>query len=127
MQAKGIKVVALISKEHSDKSQSKRIDGRKLGDFADIVLDTGAPPGDAMVKVPGLETPVSPGSTLGGVAVVNCIKAEVANILTKEGRPPFVLTAPVLIGPERSATLFEKAYDEHGRLISGLYKREETE
>lgn len=123
MQSRGIMVAALISKEHSDRSRSKRDDGKKLGDFADIVLDTGAPAGDAMVIVPGLETPVSPGSTLGGVAVVNCIKAEVAKILTEHGRPPFVLTAPVLIGPERSAALFEKAYDEHGRLISGLYVR----
>ena len=91
------------------------------------MLDTGAPAGDAMVNVPGLETPVSPGSTLGGVAVVNCIKAEVANILTQNGHPPFVLTAPVLLGSEHSAALFEKAYDEHGRLISGLYKRKKTE
>src|SRR6266498_5798079 len=33
-----IKVVALITKEHSKKSMSKRSDGKKLSDFADIVL-----------------------------------------------------------------------------------------
>ena len=61
-QKKKIKVVALITKEHLAKSTSKRADGKKLSDFADIVLDTGAPAGDSMITVDGLETPVSPGS-----------------------------------------------------------------
>ncbi len=39
-------------------------DGKKLNDFADLILDTGAPVGDAMIYVPGLDTPVAPGSTL---------------------------------------------------------------
>ena len=39
----GIKVVAIISREHSDASTSKREDGKKLQDFSDIVIDTGAP------------------------------------------------------------------------------------
>src|SRR6476620_7779094 len=34
-----IKTVALITKEHSAKSKSKKTDGKKLSDFADIVLD----------------------------------------------------------------------------------------
>src|SRR5215813_6050119 len=36
-QQKKIKVVALITKQHSAKSTSKRTDGKKLSDFADIV------------------------------------------------------------------------------------------
>jgi uncharacterized phosphosugar-binding protein len=36
---KGVKVVALITTEHSAASVSKRSDGKKLGDFADLVLD----------------------------------------------------------------------------------------
>src|ERR1700712_918879 len=38
-QQKKIKTVALITKDHSEKSKSKRIDGKKLSDFADIILD----------------------------------------------------------------------------------------
>jgi uncharacterized phosphosugar-binding protein len=48
---KKIKVVALITKQHSAKSTSKRTDGKKLSDFADIVLDTGAPVGDSMIYI----------------------------------------------------------------------------
>lgn len=125
-QQKGIKVVALISKQHSDQSKSKRSDGKKLSDFADLVLDTGAPVGDAMLYVDGLETPVSPGSTVGGVLVVNSIKAEVARLLTENGQAPKVLTAGVVVGNEKAQNLFEAAYDEHSRRMAQLYTNVEA-
>src|SRR3954447_20928131 len=117
----GMKVVALISRRHSEASESRDPRGVKLQDFADVVLDTGAPVGDAMVRVEGLETPVSPGSTVGGVMVVNAIKAEVAARLTKAGQAPKVLSAGAVVGRERAVELFEAAYDEHGRRLAKLY------
>lgn len=121
-QKQKVKVVGLISKKHSDESTSKRADGLKLSDFSDLVLDTGAPVGDAMVKVPGLDTPVSPGSTVGGVLIVNTIKAEVARILTENGQPPKVLSGAAVVGPERAVELFESAYDEHAHRLAKLYE-----
>ena len=120
-QQRGVKVVALITKEHSDASTSKRADGKKLSDFADLILDTGAPIGDAMLTVPGLDTPVAPGSTVGGAVLINCIKAEVAKLLTEAGRPPKVLSAGVLVGADRAVELFESAYDEHAHRLAKLY------
>ncbi|WP_421829842.1 sugar isomerase domain-containing protein [Larkinella sp.] len=120
-QKRGVKVVALITKEHSDQSTSKRKDGLKLSDFADLILDTGAPVGDAMVTVPGLETPVAPGSTVGGALIVNSIKAELARLLTEAGQPPKVLTATALVGAQRATELFESAYDEHAHRLAKLY------
>jgi uncharacterized phosphosugar-binding protein len=119
---RNIRVVAIITAAHSQASTSKRTDGKKLGDFADIVLDTGAPAGDAMVHVSGLETPVSPGSTLGGVLLVNCIKAKLAQLLTDAGQPPKVLTAACNVGAERATALFESAYDEHAQRLGKLYQ-----
>jgi len=118
---RGMRVVALLTAAHSRASKSKRADGKKLGDFADLVLDTGAPVGDAMVKVEGLETPVSPGSTVGGVLLINCVKAEVARILTAAGKPPYVLSAPAVVGEEKARFLFESAYDQHAQMLSVLY------
>jgi uncharacterized phosphosugar-binding protein len=120
-QQKKIKTVALITKEHSAKSISKRKDGKKLTDFADIILDTGAPAGDAMIYIDGLETPLSPGSTVGGIMIINCIKAEVAKLLTQAGKPPKVLTAAVIVGNEKATQLFESAYDEHSQIMSALF------
>jgi uncharacterized phosphosugar-binding protein len=120
---RGVKVVAIISGLHSQASRSQRRDGRKLQDFADIVLDTGAPVGDAMIKIENLDTPVAPGSTVGGCLLVNAVKAEVADRLVKAGQPPKVLTAGAVVGAERATELFEAAYDEHARRIAKYYAK----
>lgn len=121
-QEKKIKVVALITKEHAASSTSNRADGKKLADFADIVLDSGAPAGDSMIYINGLETPVSPGSTVGGTVLVNSIKAELANLLTAAGQPPKVLTASCIVGAQKAKELFEEAYDEHAHRMAELYR-----
>lgn len=115
-----IKTVAMITKEHSEKSNSKRPDGKKLSDFADIILDTGAPAGDSMIYIDDLDTPVSPGSTVGGIIIVNSIKAEVADLLTRAGQPPKVLTAACVAGDDKAKQLFENAYDEHAKRMANL-------
>lgn len=122
LQKKGLKVVAIVTREHLLASKSNRSDGKKLIDFADLVLDTGAPIGDAMVKIDNLDTPVSPGSTVGGAVIINCIKAEVAKKLVEAGQPPKVLTGGSVVGKERSVELFESAYDEHSRRLAKLYE-----
>jgi len=117
----GVRAVGIVSRLHGEATPSKRSDGKKLGDFCDLLLDTGAPVGDAMVRIPGLEAPVSPGSTVGGCLLINALKAEVAARLTAAGHPPNVLVAPAIVGPKRSAEIFEAAYDEHGRRLARLY------
>jgi len=119
--ARGVKVVAIISRRHSEASPAKHSEGKKLQDFADLVLDTGAPVGDAMVKIPGLDTPVSPGSTIGGCLLINSIKAEVAARLVAAGQPPKVLSGAAVVGAARAAEIFEAAYDEHSHRIARLY------
>jgi uncharacterized phosphosugar-binding protein len=117
----GVKVVGIVSQKHADASTTRSLDGKKLQDHCDLVLDTGAPVGDAMVTVPGLETPVAPGSTIGGCLLVNAIKAEVAARLTAAGQKPKVLTATAVLGAEKATALFESAYDEHARRLAALY------
>ena len=119
---RGIQTVVIISRRHSDATPSKHPLGLKLQDVADLVLDTGAPAGDAMVQIDGLDTPVAPGSTIGGCLLVNAIKAEVALRLTRAGQPPKVLTGAAVVGPQRATELFESAYDEHARRLAKLYQ-----
>jgi hypothetical protein len=54
--------------------------------------------------------------------LVNAIKAEVAERLTRAGSPPLVLTGAALVGAERAAGLFEAAYDEHARRFAKLFE-----
>jgi uncharacterized phosphosugar-binding protein len=124
--SRGLKVVAIISRQHSEASLSKHPEGKRLQDFADLVLDTGAPVGDAMVKIPGLDTPVAPGSTIGGCLLINAIKAEVAARLTGAGQPPRVLSGAAVVGAQRAADIFEAAYDEHAHRLARLYAESGT-
>src|SRR5262249_3196491 len=121
LQKRKVRVVAIVSRAHGEATRSRRADGKKLPDFADLVLDTGAPAGDSMVRVPGLDTPVAPGSTVGGCMLINCLKAEIAARLTAAGHPPQVLTGAAIVGEERAAKIFESAYDEHARRLAQLY------
>jgi uncharacterized phosphosugar-binding protein len=118
----GMFVVALTSLAHSRVSASKHDGGQKLGDVADLVLDQRAPAGDSAVWIEGLETPVSPVSSVSGCVVVNLLKAEVARRLVEASQPPLVLTAACHLGADRAAELFEAAYDDYRRRVGALYR-----
>jgi uncharacterized phosphosugar-binding protein len=116
----GLPVIALISTEHSRVSSPGHSSGKKLTDIADLVLDNCAVPGDSMVRVPGLQYPVGPGSTIGNTAIINMVKCEVARILTEGGEPPYVLTHAHFIGAEASREVFDLAYDDYRRRVRRL-------
>jgi uncharacterized phosphosugar-binding protein len=89
--------------------------GPPLLDHADVVLDLCTPPGDALVALEGLDTPIGPGSTIAAVALANELKVRTAEALLAERALPPVITSPAVVGPGRSAELFDGAYAEHAR------------
>jgi len=117
----GMFVVALTSLPHASVSHSKHESGKKLAEVADLVLDQQAPAGDSAVWIRGLETPVSPISSVSGCTIINLLKAEVARRLTEAGSPPKVLTAACHLGTERARDLFEATYDDYRRRLGALY------
>jgi uncharacterized phosphosugar-binding protein len=120
----GMFVVALMSRAHAAASVSRHESGRKLHEVADLVLDQHAPAGDSAVWIDGLETPVSPISSVSGCTIINLVKAEVARRLTAAGSPPSVLTAACNLGgdSERARDLFEATYDDYRRRVGVLWK-----
>jgi len=116
----GLPVIALISRDHCRASPAGHSSGRKLDEIADLVLDSGAVAGDAMVSIPGLRTPVGPGSTIGNTAIINMVKCAVARLLTEAGEPPLVLTHRHYVGAEESSRLFEAVYDDYRRRVRRL-------
>jgi uncharacterized phosphosugar-binding protein len=116
----GMPVIAVTSLAHSKASRPSHSSGRRLFEVADVTLDNCAAPGDAMVRVPGLATPVGPGSTIGNTALVNMLKCEVARLLTERGQPPLVLTSAHFVGDEESKRLFDAAYDDYRRRVRRL-------
>ena len=115
--ARGLPVVAVTSVAQSMAGVPEHPTGTRLLDHADIVIDLCTPAGDALVRLDGLDTPIGPGSTVANAAIVNEIKVQTAAILLEQGALPPVLTSAAVVGPERSAELFEAAYREHARRV----------
>jgi uncharacterized phosphosugar-binding protein len=117
---RGLPVIAVTSVEHSLAGDPSHSSGTRLLDHADLVLDLCTPPGDALVGIDGLETPVGPGSTVASVALANELKSQTAALLVARGAMPPVLTSPLLVGRERSQQLFDAAYSEHARRLTAV-------
>ncbi|GAB3069299.1 SIS domain-containing protein [Micromonospora schwarzwaldensis] len=102
---RGHGLVAITSAQHSARMTSRHPSGRKLADFADVVLDNGAPYGDATLPLPG-------GGAVGAVSSITAallaqqITIEVVARLVAAGeRPPVYLSANITGGDEHNAEL----------------------
>jgi uncharacterized phosphosugar-binding protein len=115
---RGLRVIAVTSVEQSMSSDVDPAVGSRLLDETDLVIDLCTPHADAMVAIPGLDTPVGPGSTISAVAIVNSIKVRTAQLLTERGAMPPVLSRASVVGAERSRELFDDAYREHARRVA---------
>jgi uncharacterized phosphosugar-binding protein len=121
VQKKGIPLIAVVSMDHCHATPARHSSGKKLIDFADVLIDNCTPAGDAMVHIEELTDPVGPGSTIGGAAVVNALKCLVADRLTQAGQPPIVLTSAYFIGAEASARQFDQCYDDYRSRIQKVF------
>ena len=91
---KGLHVVALTSSDYTSKVTSRHPSGKKLSDLAEIVLDNGAPYGDAVGEIDGFPQRVGPVSTVGGCACMNAVIAETVQLLVNAGyEPPVFMSA----------------------------------
>jgi uncharacterized phosphosugar-binding protein len=116
--ARGLPVVAVTSVAQSLAADPTHSSGTRLLDHADVVLDLCTPPGDAMVVLDGIATPVGPGSTIAAVALANEIKVQTAALLLERGALPPVLASAAIVGHDESRQLFDAAYEEHARRAS---------
>jgi uncharacterized phosphosugar-binding protein len=115
---RGLTVVAVTSVANACAAEPAHSTGTRLIDHADVVVDLCTPPGDALIELDAVEAPVAPGSTLAAVAIANEIKTRTAAALAAKGALPPVLTSAVLVGPKRSAELFDAAYGEYARRLA---------
>ena len=101
---KGLHIVALTSSEYSSRVPSRHPSGKKLSDLAEIVLDNGAPYGDAVGEIEGFPQRVGPVSTVGGCTCMNAVIAETVQLLVNAGyEPPVFMSANLDGGDEFNA------------------------
>jgi uncharacterized phosphosugar-binding protein len=103
---RGVTVVGITSKAYSEGVTSRHPSGKKLADLCDIVIDNGAPYGDASVEIPGFAQKVGPLSTVTGCTIVNAIIVEVVEALVaRDMTPPVFVSANLDGGDEHNAKL----------------------
>src|SRR2546422_3069938 len=85
---KGLAVIGVTSLPHSSATASRHSSRKKVFEVADIVIDTGAPLGDACVRIDGLADPVGAVSSMLVMAVVDAVIAQTARGLGERGAPP---------------------------------------
>jgi uncharacterized phosphosugar-binding protein len=82
---KGATTVVVTSMQNYRKNPAKHSSGKKLADVADIVIDNGAPPEDAIIHLPNWIEPVAASATVTGVCISMMLLAETARVLSQEG------------------------------------------
>ena len=107
--ARGAKTVSITSVEHYRTAPSRVKSGMHLGDVTDLTIDTHVPNGDALITIPGLETPVGGVSSAVGIAIINAIVVETAAIMLKRGvQPPVIPSMNIPGGDEQMEVLVER-------------------
>jgi uncharacterized phosphosugar-binding protein len=101
-------LVAITSLDHSNGVDSRHPSGEKLVDYADVVLDNGAPYGDAILDLAG-GGKVCAVSSITAALLAQMLAAEVVRRLVDAGEnPPVYLSANIPGGDEHNDTLEQK-------------------
>ncbi|MFI7614167.1 sugar isomerase domain-containing protein [Nonomuraea terrae] len=102
---RGHPLIAITSVEHSTRMTSRHPSGRKLLDLADVVLDNGAPYGDAVLELPGGGS-YGAVSTITSALLAQMVVTEAVDELVALGEtPPIYLSANVAGGDEHNKAL----------------------
>jgi len=113
---RGHPLIALTSVRHSSQMTSRHPSGRKLLDLADVVLDNGAPYGDAVLELPG-GTATGAVSTITSALLAQMIVAEVVRAMLEAGEPPPVYRSVNVVGGDEHNRELEARYE--GRIRRG--------
>lgn len=107
--ARGHKVIAVTSLEHTNGVKPKHPSGKRLSEIADIVIDNLAPYGDTVMKIDG-GIGVGAVSSLTAAFIAQLITIGVAEAIAARGKtPPVYLSANIPGG------------DEHNRVLEDVY------
>lgn len=122
--ARGLPVIAIVSRRHSDASNPVHSSGKKLADVADVVLDNCCPAGDCVLELPGLDWRTGPTSTVTGAMLVNMLRCATAEKLLAAGHTPVMLPSHQYVGTptaHAAEAQLERYYEAYRRSLAHLY------
>lgn len=109
--ARGATVIALTGVAGSRARPSRHASGRVLADVADVILDTGAPDGDAAQAVPGVTERMGPVSTIVGAFLLHAVVVRAAELAAARGVVPELWRSANAGGDEANAELLRRLQD----------------
>ncbi len=107
---KGMTVVALTNLNHSKSSSSRHPSGKKLYEFADIVLDNMGCVGDASVYFDEIGRNAAPTSTAAGAAILNAVVVSCIERMLSDGVIPDVFSSSNVDGGDAINEAFIRKY-----------------
>ena len=115
MEAKkrGVKIIAVASSYWQNEMPADHFirhpSGKNLFDFADVCIDDYNPVGDAIVNVPGLDTPIAPVSNVVDFTIAHLLEIETCHICMERGiQPPVWMSANTPEGDAYNAENLKK-------------------
>ncbi len=85
---RGANIIAMTSVKHSSKVPSRQVDGYKLYEVADVVIDNQADLGDAAFQIKGANAQVGGISDFMGIAFAQALVAIVVQKMLDQGKTP---------------------------------------
>lgn len=113
----GLTVIALTNLNHSKSMSSRHPSGKKLYEFADIVLDNMGCVGDASVYFPEINRNAAPTSTSAGAAMLNAVVAGCIEKMLEDGFEPEVFSSSNVDGGD---TVNEAYLNKYRDIIKSL-------
>ena len=109
---RGIKVIGVTSRVYTEAFESRHPSGKKMYEFADVVLDNKVDVGDAMLQAEGMPQKFCPASGVTSTALLHAlVAATVEELLSRGITPPVFLAGNVDGGMEYNARLLKQYKD----------------
>ena len=110
---RGVKIIAVSSSAWQNEMPKEHFirhpNGKNLFDYADVCIDDFNPVGDAVVNVPGLDTPIAPVSNIIDFYIAHLLEIETVRLCVENGvTPPVWSSANTPGGDEKNAAYLEK-------------------
>jgi uncharacterized phosphosugar-binding protein len=109
---RGVKVIGVTSRTYTEGVSSRHPSGKKMYDFADVVLDNKVDVGDAMLSAEGVPQKFSPASGVTSNAILHALmSATIEKLLARGITPPVFLAGNVDGSAEYNARLIAQYRD----------------
>ncbi len=109
---RGIRIIGITSYKYTQGVESRHPSGKKMYEFADVVIDNKVDKGDAILSAEGLNTKFTPASGITSIAIMHCLTtATIEKLLERGITPPVFIAANVDGGTEHNAELLKQYHD----------------